>query len=570
MPNKALYRPEEEVVLQVRLADGRPLAGWSYEYEVWDLNERLAEGRGKWTAGDGSETVVRLGAVRDGSGAYGAFVALTGPDGERLTAETAFDSAAHWREAPRYGFLSDFAPEEGGRLDDVEFLNRHHINLVQFYDWMYRHDRLLPDTDEFVDPLGRRLSLGVVRRKIAALRERGIASIAYAAVYGSLPDYIQKHPEQGLYQNDGKTHSLGGYFHIMDISGDSAWTAHLYRELEGVLERMGFDGFHLDQYGFPKKAIRKRGDGVREVVRLKELYPKFINGLRERLSGAFPEAGLIFNNVSNYPVQTTAGAAQDIVYIEVWDPVTHLRDLKQLIDWARMLSGKQVVLAAYLPAFHPEKGVSPDEAEIGARLTMSSIFASGGYHLLLGEHENVLADSYYPKYGTVSDRFKANLTTLYDFIVMYRNLLFDLELDDVSMTFAGGINTEIVATKAGVTFAPNGHPGAVWTIVKEKPGYLVVHLINLSGVDNDVWHEGKRNPPAVQEGIEVRAEVWEQVTDVYWASPDGDGIRPETLAYEWVRKDENSGYVVRTTVPRLEYWSMLVIETKAGVPAEID
>ncbi|XID91894.1 glycoside hydrolase family 66 protein [Paenibacillaceae bacterium WGS1546] len=558
IPDKAMYRPGEPVRLLVRGASGEPLAGWAYEYAVLELIEERARGRGVTC----DDAVVELGSFAARSAGYGVFMTLTSPDGRTATAETAFDTGEHWREAPRYGFLSDFAPDEAGRLDDVEFARKRHLNFIQFYDWMYRHDRLLPDAEPFVDPLGRRISHNVVREKINALRERGIASIAYAAVYGALPDYIERHPEQGLYQNNGKTHSLGNFFHIMDISADSDWTAHIIEQFVAAISAMGFDGLHLDQYGLPKKAIRHPSRGG-DVVDLRELYPAFVDLVRERL----PNAGLIFNNVSGFPVAATAQARQDVMYIEVWDPATHLRDLKTTIDWARKLSGKHVVLAAYLPAFHPERQPDLPSAETGATLAMAAIFASGGYHLLLGEHGNVLADSYYPKYGTVSDRFAGTLARYYDFIVMYRELLFDHALDDISMTHTGGINTEIVFAKEGAAFTPNGGPDAVWTIVKEKPGYLVLHLINLCGVDNDVWHAGKTRRPKTLFDIEVKVEVWEAIEDIFLATPDGDSIRPEALAYEWTSKGESAGDYVRFTLPRLDYWSMIVIRVRAGQPA---
>jgi dextranase len=558
IPDKALYLPGEPVCLRLRLEDGRPLAGWRYECTVLDLNTTVYREHGHW----GSDTAVRIPPIQEGSGAYGVFIAVSGPNGEQARAETAFDVAEHWREAPRYGFLSDFEPEEAGLLEDVEFLNRQHITIVQFYDWLYRHDRLLPESEEFIDPLGRRMSLKVVREKIAALRGHGITSMAYVAVYASLPDYIEKHPEQGLYQNDGKTYSLGDYFHIMDISEDSEWTQHMLREYRQVMKTMDFGGIHLDQYGFPKKAIRKK-DAVSEVVSLKELYPKFINLVRQEMSAIHDDLGVIFNNVSNYPTHTTAGADQDVMYIEVWDPASSFRDLKQTIDNARKWSGKQVVLAAYLPCFHPEKLINPKQTEIGGTLAMAAIFASGGYHLLLGEREKLLADPYFPKYGSLSAGFRSTMQHYYDFIVMYRNLLYDLALDDVSMALTGGINTEIVFSHGDTAFAPNGARGTVWTFVKEKPGYLVMHLINLCGLDNDIWHEAKGQEPPAMESIEIKAEVVEEIEGICWASPDGDSIQPEELSYEWVPKGGNSGNYVRFQVPRLNYWSMVWIKTRS-------
>jgi dextranase len=276
--------------------------------------------------------------------------------------------------------------------------------------------------------------------------------------------------------------------------------------------------------------------------------------------------------VSNYPVHATAGAKQDVVYIEVWDPVTGLGDIRQIIDWARMLSGRQVVLAAYLPAFHPEYPANPQEAEIGATVAMAVIFASGGYHLLIGENGNVLTEGYYPKYGRISAAFANTLQGYYDYIVMYRELLFDLRLEDISMTFAGGINTEIVVAVKSAVCSPHPQLGGVWLIAKEKPGYLVIHLLNLCGLDNKTWHAAKRQAPRTLTSLSVKAEIWEQVEAVWWSSPDCGSIRPQPLDWRWVPKGDGNdaeGYCVSAEIPRLEYWSTLVIRTRQGVPASI-
>jgi dextranase len=568
VPSKAQFRPGDALTFQLQFGGEHMVRDNTYSWYMYDEDQLIQQGEGFLTSGMGlTSKVLEVPAVANGSGAYGLFITLETTSGH-IHAETAFDIAEHWREAPRYGFLSDFSPEEIGKLDDVEFLNKHHINLVQLYDWMYRHDRLLADTAEFIDPLGRSISHLVVSEKVEALREHGMASIAYAAVYGSLPDYAKQHPDQMLYQNDGKPHSLGEFFYIMDISTDSDWAQHIVHEFGQAIQVMGFDGLHLDQYGFPKKAIRQK-DGKSEVVSLKELYPSFINMVSDTMKHQFDQhVGLIFNNVSNYPTHTTATASQDIMYIEVWDPVSRLRELKLVIDNARLWSGKQVVLAAYLPAFHPERPVDPAQAEIGATLTMAVIFASGGHHLLLGEHGNVLADPYYPHYGVMSEQLMRRTRHYYDYIVMYRNLLYDHELDDVSMTFAGGINTEIVLSSGDIPFKPNGEIGTVWTIVKEKPGIMIIHLINLLGVDNDLWHEAKAHKPEPVNDIEIRLECWETIDRIYWASPDGDSIKPESLEFDYIPKSSSGGLYVRCTVPRVDYWTMVCIKLKAGVPAE--
>lgn len=200
IPSKAQFRPGDMLTFELRFISDHFFGNEMYSWSVFDENKLVLQGGGKLepSSSEMDNLTIHVPNISGGSGAYGMFVTVQTFDGRVIHAETAFDVAEHWREAPRYGFLSDFSPVEAGKLDDVEFLNKHHINLVQFYDWMYRHDRLLADTEEFIDPLGRSISHRVVSEKISALREHGIASIAYAAVYGSLPDYAQQHPGQIL------------------------------------------------------------------------------------------------------------------------------------------------------------------------------------------------------------------------------------------------------------------------------------------------------------------------------------------------------------------------------------
>lgn len=200
--------------------------------------------------------------------------------------------------------------------------------------------------------------------------------------------------------------------------------------------------------------------------------------------------------MSNYPVHTTAKADQDAIYIEVWPPVIHLRELKALIDRGRELSDdKHVILSAYLPSFKQTEGYDQYDqtaAENGALLTMATIFASGGYHLLIGEENKVLTEAYYPSYGTMSNIFIEEVRKYYDFIVRYGKLLYDHQLVDLSFVYTGGINTEI-SFQGEAAYTPNGDVNTVWTMVKQLPDYQIIHLINLVGLEDDYWEHGKNN-----------------------------------------------------------------------------
>lgn len=486
---------------------------------------------------------------------FGVDVTLAINDLTVTKKSTAFDVADHWKKAPRYGFLSDFQKGELGNLTDIDTLNKFHINIIQFYDWMYRHDSLVPPTDEFVDPMGRTLSYQVVKEKIAYLHTKGMSALAYGAVYASLKDFYNDHKNWGLYKNNGNPYHLIDIFYIMDISPDSEWNEHIITEFGKVISE-GFDGIHMDQYGFPKKAIRFINE-EKELTDLAECYPNLINQTKEQLLKINPEVGLIFNNVSNYPVHTTAKANQEAIYIEVWPPVIHLKELKGLIDRGRELGeGKHVILSAYLPTFKPENS-DIVEAENGALLTMATIFASGGYHLLLGEENKVLTEAYYPSYGSMREEFIREVRNYYDFIVRYGKLLYDHNLIDLSMTYTGGINTEI-KFNGDAQFSPNGDLNTVWTIVKQLANYQVLHLINLVGLEDDYWEHGKKKRPEHQEHIECTVLIEKEVKGVFLVSPDFNSIEPIQLEYEIIKHEH--GNAIHFIIPQLQVWDMVYIE----------
>jgi dextranase len=213
-----------------------------------------------------------------------------------------------------------------------------------------------------------------------------------------------------------------------------------------------------------------------------------------------------------------------------------------------------VVLAAYVCAF---KDGPQELAECALLFLQAAIFASGGYHIELGEHNAVLCDPYFVEHAVLRPCFERTLRNWYDFIVRYADLLYDPVLTDVSMTHAGGINEEYVFS--GSQFSSCGEPGRVWTIVKEMPGAKVIHLINLTDMASDRWNEGKPAPAPVR-GIAVRVLDNERAQAVWLASPDRHCCRMEPLLYAAV--DSNRGRVIEFIVPELVYWNMVYIKTE--------
>jgi dextranase len=463
-----------------------------------------------------------------------------------FAARTAFDVRSHWREAPRYGFLCNFDPATS-HTEIQDFFRKYHLNVVQFYDWMERHDALVPRSPEFVDPMGRRLCTEGIHSRIRALKEIQAASMGYAAVYASLVDYAEAHPEQGLYDNLGKQYSLIDIFYLMDISSGSTWREHILSEFAKVAE-FGFDGLHLDQYGFPKAPKRRDGS----TVRMDEAYPSFIDACREKLG---PDVGLIFNNVSSYPVHSTANTQQDAVYVEVWPPMVRYRHLSDLITRIRLdvRGQKQVILAAYLKPFRQQRDAHPDAVAKSALLVSATIFASGAYHLILGESYGMLTEPYYPDYVPMVPELVAPLRAMYDIVTADGALLSGPDVVDVSWSFVGGINDDVVITGAPISVEPEA--GKIWVRVTSTNLGLVIHLVNMLWLTSDEWNFIHDEPFQPAPPLDVTVEWNHPVESVWVQRAESPGwYKADT---EW--RPHSRGEAIHVTLAPFDVWSMIFV-----------
>lgn len=459
----------------------------------------------------------------------------------------ALDVLDHWSQAPRYGFLSDFAPAQNDVIARCDSLCRSHLNVVQFYDWMWRHYALLPPAaaiepgaeQRFTDALGRRLALATVRETIAAVQARGGAALAYGAVYGAEPEYADAHPELALFDEAGQRVSLAELFYIMNIAPGSPWVPLIVEQFAQAVRTLDFDGIHLDQYGFPKTAHTASG----ELVDLSTHFPPLIDAARAAVVAAKPSAGVIFNAVGNWPIETVAPTTQDVVYIEVWPPDESYNDLRRLIINAKRLSAhKPVILAAYLSPFLDCAPEQLAQAEAAAFLSTAVIAASGGSQLLLGERAGILCDPYYPKYATLRPAFVPKLHAYYDVLVRYEEWLVAPDLSDWP-TASVELNGQASSTQA--------EAGRVWAITRQKPGYRIIHLINLLDQATTDWN-ALRTPPTALNDLEVLIADMPSTQRVLLVTPDQACAQPVQLV---AQHDDNT---LKLCVPHVEAWAMLI------------
>jgi dextranase len=538
--DRTFYRPGESVTLSIQihcLAD-EPV-GARVTVAISHLADSVDELSQELDLANGGQTAeVIFKPPPDAPRGYGIDVCLETNDGARVACRTtAFDVLHHWAQTPRYGFLSDFGPGRSDASQVMGTLSRYRINGLQFYDWMYRHEQLLTGQEPYRDPLGRQLSRATVESLIAAAHERNIAAMPYTAIYAASVSFYEEHPDWALYQGDGTPYLFGEDFLVyMDPRRDSPWVAHLLAQFDEVLRLTEFDGIHLDQYGAPKEAYDVRG--LR--FDLAEPLADTINATKELVRSRRSRGTVVFNAVTNWPIEVVAPADQDFVYIEVWPPYVWYGDLHTLITQAQALGGgKPVVLAAYIDP----------SLEHNVRLVDAVIFGSGGGHIELGEHNGMLADAYFPRYGTMAPELANVMQRYYEFAVRYQDVIGPRTVD-ATHSYLNRIEVE------GISTSPSQLKDKVWPIVREAEGLTALSLVNLLGVNSPEWLSELDGPPTPLGPTTVRVlNVDRGVNRVWSSSPDTEDISPQQLAFE-VGVDQ----VLAFEIPSLAYWNLIVIE----------
>jgi len=538
--DRSFYFPSEPVVITIKL-DSVITQPVSADLKIFILHRAdVVDELGQTITLSGGGQTVQM-TYQPGSDAprgYGIDFCFTTDTGKQLACgATAFDVLNHWTQTPRYGFLSEFSPGRSDSSKVMDILTRFHINGLQFYDWMYRHDQLLTDHDPYVDPLGRQLSRETVNNLISAAHERHIATMPYTAIYAASIPFFEKHPDWALYEANGTPNYFGENFLVyMDPRPDSPWMDHLLDQFDQVLEQTDFDGIHLDQYGDPKESFDSQGN----KFDLAGPLAASINKTKELVRSHDLQGTVVFNAVTNWPIETVASSDQDFIYIEVWPPYIWYDDLHNLITQAQHLGGgKPVVLAAYVDPSH----------EPNVRIIDAIIFASGGGHIELGEYYGMLADPYFPKYGTMTSDFADIIQRYYDFVVRFQDVI-GPRTEDATKEYLQRIKLE------GVSSSPSQLKNKVWPIVREGDDFTAINLINLLGIKSPEWTEPLDNPPTPLGPTAVQIlDIDRKISRIWLASPDGTKVSPQPVTF--TMGDDN---VLTFNIPSLVYWNLIVIE----------
>ena len=492
----------------------------------------------------------------------------------RDSRSSAIDVSSTWTRFPRYGYLTDFYPSESQSDSTAKTfaLSKYHIDVVQFYDWLWTHDRLLPYDcagnllDNFRDWGYRDNSIKTITNKINAAKGRGISPVFYDLLYCDSgnnlgPEHITWAAFDGPYQTDAKdVYDQFSTIWIMDASNPD-WQNWIINQFMDAMLKLGFEGVHLDNLGGAWKYKYNSNEGIPEWT----VFPNFIANCKSALRTINPNATVTENDVYGGYLDSVAPSAADIYNQEVWGSDRY-DDIRNLIQRAKTAGGgKSVALAAYMnfKSLFDEFG-NPREPtnqlnEASIRLMDACVFGNGGFHVELGEDGQMLSH-YWPARTPMPPTLPRVMRDYYDFAVRYENLLVFNTLGGVTDGTDGAL------TWSGThALSKDAQAGTIWTVVKNwRDEYDAASLINLYGVD-DQWRNLSGNPQ-YQQNILIKYYLDKKCQHLCVATPD-DGLgRPLELSF--TEGSDNLGYFVQFTVPNLKFWDLLIFDKTTRVKVD--
>lgn len=503
-------------------------------------------------------------------------------ENDEILATIGIDISSDWTHFPRYGFVATFGSDktQSKAKTEMKWLNRCHINGVQFQDWHYCHDWPLGGTRDgglwttYKDVANRTIYTSAIKNYIRAQHDRGMKSIFYNLCFGALDGWQERgvQPEWFIYKDNRQqtidSHDLPDSWksdiYLLNPANEG-WLNYLAERNDEVYSMLDFDGYQIDQLGWRGNVYDYDGN----PINLCDAFSTFINHMKNR----HPSKRLVMNAVSQWGAQQIAGTGKvDFLYSEVWGNKAgsslasgdgRFSNIKNVIDENLSLNpALRSVLAAYMNYAADNKNFNTP----GVVMADAVMFALGGSHLELGG-DHMLCREYFPYAGMKwHNQIEDWMTRYYDFLTAYENLLRDDWKE----------KTNVKATCSDVTIN-TWEPVAnqVTMLAREVNGRQVVHLLNFTHDDSatDVtddymlcWHDNQATRPWPQrfEALSIKLTGMTgmgKVRRIWVASPDYcGGAMQELTDYRYT----SSTGTITLTLPSLQFWTMIVIEPETA------
>src|SRR5699024_1441829 len=282
---------------------------------------------------------------------------------------TAIDVSSDWTRFPRMGYLHDYSPslsedEQAAVIDELS--RKYHLNALQYYDWMWRHETPIQrDADgELVDTWtawnGDVIAPSTVQGYMDAGHDQNIAALPYAMSYAALegfeehgvdPSWRLQYADSG---EDWKFQMLqddpDSVLWLMNPANDG-WSEHITSAYADQVSTVGFDGTHLDQLGNWGNDAPGGGvdGGMTDIDGNRVDLPQAFANLVAATKDATDGAAVGFNAVDGFAGEALAASESDYLYSELWENHETYAQVQDYLDTQRTDSaGTPAVLAAYL------------------------------------------------------------------------------------------------------------------------------------------------------------------------------------------------------------------------------
>ncbi len=403
-----------------------------------------------------------------------------------ILAEEFVSIRAHLGDDPIIGFATSFDAESVPAV--LEWLRRLRCTVVQVYDWMERYSAPLADPGSYCDPLGRPIERAALERLVHGIRQLGAVAQAYAPVCAADEEFADAHPQWRLYRNDGAPHSLGDLLQIMDPA-NPGWQQHWIESYGRAAGTLGFNGFHLDTYGYPRCAVDSQG----RPTSADSGYVAFVHEVRAQR----PRDVLSFNQVNGVPRGFTPPAKPGFRYVEVWPPNDKWRHLEGLMQRSAGCHASQGdTLAIYPPVWNGAR-----EAALNTAVLSEAVATTLGISTLIwGDNAGVLCHPYYVDHEQLGAEELKRVLAWHRFGLRCKDLFMRnadtswYELDDenaaVSVSWAGTVSPE-----------PTG--GSLFVRVLPSDDSVVISLLDLSGSTDGSWMSATAPGSCTQADISV-------------------------------------------------------------------
>jgi dextranase len=521
------------------------------------VRAQLASGESIEAVHDGQWTLSTLRA--------GTYAVQAIDEKDRILDEIITTVGSHPGERPVHGFATSF------RDEDIPSVLKWHRALrstvVQVYDWMASYTEPLGPESGWKDPSNRPVSLGALRALASGLRDQGSIAHAYVPVYAVGHGFAKQHPEMLMYQDNGEPIRFMDQI-VLSNPGNEAWQRHFVQSYGQAADSIGFDGFHVDTYGYPRVAFDADGNSID----MRAAYESFLRFARS----AWPDTLTSFNQVNGVPSGAQLPLGPRFRYCEIWPPNDEWRHFEGLLDRSSGVAGSHgagaeriELLRGSIACYPPVWGVGSERGPVEGRtreyslrtdvLTEAIATQLGASALIFGDKGTALCDAYYPKHAVLSVDECDEVIAWRHFALRCRDLF--VEGEDTSWYEINDENGAVgIVTDAVVRPEPAG--GSLFARVIHADGRVTVGLVDLTGSENGKWSEPTTRGSVFSVTIRVLVDhpnAWTPYAAVLGARDD------RFAAIESVVVPHRQGRALEVSVPLIKGWSVLRLSRNGHV-----